>query len=102
MKGTNGISTVALTLFFVLLGLSLSLSTVHAQWTRLALDEGGVGEDVQLLRLENNSLGDVVWSANMEGGVFRAVHSSGAWQSWTEYLPGRGMFGVEAICVETR
>jgi hypothetical protein len=100
MKGTNGISTVAVTLFFVLLGLSLSLSTVQAQWTRLGLDEGGVGEDVQLLRLEDNSLGDVVWSANMEGGLFRAAHSSGAWQSWTEYLPGRFMFGVEAICDE--
>jgi len=97
MKGTNGISTVAVTLFFVLLGLSLSLSTVQAQWTRLGLDEGGVGEDVQLLRLEDNSLGDVVWSANMEGGLFRATWSGGSWGSWSEYLPGRGAFGVEAI-----
>jgi len=100
MKSTIGIKTPGLVWLSVLILLSFFPGAVHAQWTRLGLDEGGVGEDVQLLRLSNNSLGDVVWSANMEGGVFRAVHSSGAWQSWTEYLPGRGMFGVEAICVE--
>ena len=48
-------------------------------WYRLGLDEGGVGEDLQLLRLSDNSLGDVVWSANMEGGLFRATWSNGSW-----------------------
>jgi len=97
MKGTTGIKTLGLVLLLVPILISFFAGAVYAQpWSRLALDEGGVGEDVQLQRFADNTLDSVVWSANMEGGIFRAEWDSG-WGSWTEYLPGRGAYGVEAI-----
>jgi len=99
MKGTNGILIHGLTLTLILLGLSLWPSAAYAQWTRLPMQEGGVPEDIQLLRRANNAFGDTVWSANMETGLFRATWSpnQSTWSSWSEHLPGRGILGVDAI-----
>jgi hypothetical protein len=72
-------------------------------WIRQPIDGGGVAEDQQLLCHDvETDAENVLWSACMEGGVFRSEWNdvSEAWDPWTEYLPGRFMYGVEAICVE--
>jgi len=96
MKNATGIKTAGLVLLVPIL-LGFWAGAVHAQWTRLAFDGGGVGMDVQHVRLSDNSLADIVWSANMEGGFFRATWSEDSWGTWTEYLPGRFAFGQDAI-----
>jgi len=70
-------------------------------WTEMPLDEGGVGQDVQIQRLADNSFGDVLWSANMESGVLRCVNNIGSpdynWGAWEDFMRHIGFLGVDAI-----
>jgi hypothetical protein len=79
---------------------------------RSQLAEGGVPEDLQLVRCEaGNVQADTVWSAEMEGGLFRSICSGGTWQPWVEYLLERdseklvvkntatdGIFSCTSLC----
>jgi len=69
------------------------------QWIELPLAEGGVAQDVQILRQANNEPGEVLWSANMESGLFRSEFQSGAgtWGPWESYMRHTGFLGVDAI-----
>jgi len=93
-------SLTRLALWFCLLaGLILILPQMGlAEWERVAsgIASGGVIPDIQTLDVPGSSA-DVVWAASMGTGLFRNVWD-GDWDNdWSEYLPGKGFLGVDAI-----
>ena len=73
-------------------------ATSQQAWVRLDREGGGVFEDLQTLEVGD---ADVLWAASMGTGLFRNTYSNGSWNtnSFTEYLPGHSIFGVDAIAV---
>jgi len=103
MQERNAIPRAALGLL-ALIGLLIHYpSILPAQtWTRLGGGEqdGGVVEDIQLLSSAETGADPVIWAASMGTGLFRNSWTSNSWDhDWTEFLPGKGFFGVDAITV---
>jgi hypothetical protein len=72
---------------------------------RICMDFGGIPEDVQVVYGENPATPQpVVWSACMDNAFFRTTRNAypdnQVFEPWSEYLPGKAGFGVEAILVQ--
>jgi hypothetical protein len=90
--------------FFILALLAFSLAAnrpARAEgWELLQMDHGGVVEDMQLVYHANPATSrDQVWAACMNGGIYRSTWNTGssAWNTFSQYIPGKKAFGIDAI-----
>lgn len=104
MKRQNLFISGALSVILLwgLISLAARPSYAQSPWQRIGLEGGGVAEDIQYLCHDGATETNYeVWSACMDAGLYKMNWSNepnnGFWGNWVEYLPGRGMYGVDAI-----
>jgi hypothetical protein len=88
-------------LYLICAAMFVTASALAQYRTFIPMDYGGIPEDIQLVYREDQQAQNVVWSACMNNGFYRTTRNGNTFDTWTEYLPGKAGFGVEAISVGT-